>query len=207
MWTVRWWDHGLTASSNGSYNWRDSSFDIPSSFTANKSSITVKVVFVSAGVDWNEFHYWAWSRVNGTTNLTDTLDVGDTTSENSHHYTINTQTWTGTRTFEYPPAVPAQGMADLLTNLWLRISYSGETAPSVFAPVGSFFAMGQFASYFTRALPVGLDAEQNLYCYFPMPFARHATVELVSHRQMATANIIASSISAIQRFLRQRRLF
>ena len=33
--------------------------------------------------------------------LTDTLDVGNTTSEASHAYTVTNQTWSGTRTFTY----------------------------------------------------------------------------------------------------------
>jgi len=49
--------------------------------------------------------------------------------------------------------------------------------------------MGQFASYSTRALPVGLDANTNLYCYYPMPFARRATVQLISQRTSATTNV------------------
>jgi hypothetical protein len=181
----QWFDAG----SNGGYNWRDSGFEIPPKYTTNKSSITIKIVFVSADVDWNEFHYWMYSQVNGTATQTDSLDVANSTSESSHQYVINAQTWTGTRTFEYPPAAPASNTADLLTNLWLRISFDGETNPSVSAPIGSFFAMGQFASYFTRALPVGMDASSNLYCYFPMPFARHANVQLVSQRDTVTTNI------------------
>jgi len=180
-----WFDAG----SNGGYNWRNSNFDIPPSYTASKSSITVKVVFISSDVDWNEFYYWVYSRVNGATNLTDSLNVANPASESSHAYTINTQTWSGARTFQYPPPTPPPDTADLLTNLWLRISFDKETSPSVFAPVGSFFAMGQFASYFTRALPAGMDDAANLYCYFPMPFARHATVQLVSQRKWVTKNI------------------
>lgn len=46
-----WYDAG----SDTSFNWRDSTFFIPASFTAGKSSITVKVQFVSSANDWNEF--------------------------------------------------------------------------------------------------------------------------------------------------------
>lgn len=181
----QWYDPG----SDGTYHWRDSVFNIPPTFTTNKSTINVQVNFVSSDNDWNEFHYWAYSSVNGTTNLTDTLDVGNAASENSHNYVINTQTWSGTRTFQYPPPGQSPSVADLLSNVWLRIAYDGEVNPSVFAPVGSFFAMGQFAPYPTRALPVGMDASSNLYCYFPMPFARRATVQLVSQRTSVTTNI------------------
>ncbi len=80
-------------------------------------------------------------------------------------------------------------VADLLTNLWLKIAFDGETNPSVYAPIGSFFAMGQFALYPTRSLPVGMDSNNDLYCYFPMPFARRAVIQLISKRSVATTNI------------------
>ena len=181
----QWFDAG----SDGSYHWRDSSFSIPATFTTNKNSIAIKVSFVSSDNDWNEFTYWTYSLVGGTSNLTDALDVGNAASESSHSYSVNTQTWSGTRTFEYPPPSPPASAGDLLTNLWLRIAFDDETNPSVFAPVGSFFGVGQFASYFTRALPVGLDAGTNFYCYFPMPFARRARVQLISQRRTPTTNL------------------
>jgi hypothetical protein len=181
----QWFDSG----SDGTYHWRDSGFNIPSSYTTNKSFITIKVSFVSSDNDWNEFTYWTYSRVGNATNLTDILDVGNGVSESSHDYVINNQTWSGTRTFQYPPAAPPADAADLLTNLWLRICFDSEARPSVFAPIGSFFGVGQFSSYFTRALPVGVDANTNFYCYFPMPFARRAVVQLVSQRTTDTRNL------------------
>ena len=181
----QWYDTG----SDGTYHWRDSYFNIAPTYTTNKSSITFRISFVSSDNDWNEFNYHTYSQVKGVTNLTDTLDVGNAASEASHSYVITNQTWTGTRTFEYPPAAPTVSVADILTNLWLRIAFNGETNPSVFAPIGSFFAMGQFAAYATRSLPVGMDASSNLYCYFPMPFSRRATVQLVSRRTSVTTNV------------------
>ena len=49
------------AGSDAYHRWRDSDFMIPASFTSGKSSITVKVQFVSSASDWNEFSYWAYS--------------------------------------------------------------------------------------------------------------------------------------------------
>jgi hypothetical protein len=181
----QWFDAG----GDGSYRWRDDSFSIPSSFTAGKSSITVKVVFVSSSLDWNEFYYWIYSTVGGTNVLTDSLDVGNSASESAHSYVIGSQTWSGTQTFQYPPAAPSTNTSDLLTNLWLAVFFDNETNPSVYAPIGSFFAMGQFAAYSTRGLPVGMDASNNMYVYFPMPFASRALVQLISHRSAVTTNI------------------
>jgi hypothetical protein len=180
-----WFDAG----GDGSYRWRDDSFSIPSSFTAGKSSITVKVAFVSSSLDWNEFYYWIYSTVGGTNVLTDSLNVGNTASESAHSYVISSQTWSGTQTFQYPPAAPSTNTSDLLTNLWLAVSFDNETNPSVYAPVGSLFAMGQFAPYSTRGLPVGMDAGNNMYVYFPMPFASRALVQLISQRSAVTTNI------------------
>jgi hypothetical protein len=181
----QWFDAG----GDGSYRWRDDSFSIPSSFTAGKSSITVKVAFVSSSLDWNGFYYWIYSTVGGTNVLTDSLNVGNTASESGHSYVISSQTWSGTQTFQYPPAAPSTNTSDLLTNLWLAVSFDNETNPSVYAPIGSFFAMGQFAPYATRGLPVGMDASNNLYVYFPMPFASRALVQLISQRSAVTTNI------------------
>jgi hypothetical protein len=178
----QWFDSG----SDGTYRWRDNSFSIPSTYTAGKTVITVKVSFVSAAIDWNEFYYWAYSKVGGVDTLTDSLDVGNTTSESNHSYTINTQSWSGSNNFQYPPA---SNSSDILNNVWLRIYWDNESTPSVYAPLGSFFAMGQFGSYGTRALPVGMDSSNNMYVYYPMPFASRALVQLVSQRSSATNSI------------------
>jgi hypothetical protein len=178
-----------TPGSDPGYNWRDSRFEIPPALTANKSAVTIKVKFVRSDLDWNEFYYWMYSEADGTTNLTDQLDVGNKASEHSHDYVIDGQGWLGDRSYQYPPAGSIFTSGDLLTNLWLSISFDDEASPSVFAPIGSFFAMGQFAAYPTRALPVGMDSSSNLYCYFPMPFAHRARVQLVSQRTEMTTNI------------------
>ena len=49
--------------------------------------------------------------------------------------------------------------------------------------------MGQFGIYGTRALPVGIDANNYLYVYFPMPFASNARIDLVSQRTASTDSI------------------
>jgi hypothetical protein len=74
--------------------------------------------------------------------------------------------------------------------VWLRIYWDDETNPSVFVPLGVFFAMGRFGFYGTRSLAVGIDASDNLYVYFPMPFEKRAVVQLVSKRAVRTDNIV-----------------
>lgn len=82
-----------------------------------------------------------------------------------------------------------QPATDLLNNLWLQIYWDDEPRPSVFAPLGAFFAMGQFGFYPTRALAVGIDDAENLYVYFPMPFEKRARVQIVNSRAVAAQNI------------------
>jgi len=82
--------------------------------------------------------------------------------------------------FSIPGITATGGAADtsLLDDLWVRIYWDGEKSPSVNAPLGSFFAMGQFGSYPTRGLVAGIDASNNLYFYLPMPFQRKAVIYL-----------------------------
>ena len=127
-----------------SNNWRDSDFTIPANLTQGKTQIIVKVQFVSAQIDWNEFHYWVKTKQpNGNLVQTDTLDVGNTTSESAHNYTVVTQTWIGTRTFTYPaPFTLDTATLDILKNARVQAYWDGETTPSVDAPLGFFFGIG-----------------------------------------------------------------
>jgi hypothetical protein len=72
---------------------------------------------------------------------------------------------------------PAEAMRDKSRALLLRIAFDGE-APAVLCPLGDFFgyAWGEPAM---RSLLVGTAGATN-YCYFPMPFERSASVEVVA---------------------------
>jgi hypothetical protein len=169
-----WFDPG----SNMIDRWKLSSFYLPESFTHGKSSIHVEIRFISSEFDWNEFSYESHSITADGWAVSDRLDVGDAASELAHHYQITNQTFSGSRTFTFPH--PSSNAQQILDQTWLRITFDGESTPSVYAPIGSFFGMGQFGIAGVRALPVGIDQDQNLYVYFPMPFQRSATVELVN---------------------------
>lgn len=88
-----------------------------------------------------------------------------------------------------PGVEPGADARDVLNKTRLRIYWDGDSNPSVDAPIGSFFAMGQFGAYATRALPVGMDADNTLYAHFPMPFKREARVELVNEGEEAIDDI------------------
>ncbi|MBN2507395.1 MAG: DUF2961 domain-containing protein [Verrucomicrobia bacterium] len=74
---------------------------------------------------------------------------------------------------------PARALAGKARDLLVKITWDGEP-PAVWCPMGDFFgcAWGQPAM---RSLLVGTEG-QAAYAYFPMPFDRAATVEVVSER-------------------------
>jgi hypothetical protein len=168
-----WTDRG----SDGTNQWRDHFFPVPANLTAGKSKITVSLKFVSSANDYNEFFYWVWSRVNGAEVQTDTVDVADGASESAHAYSITNQTWTGERKFTYPPGAQ---FAATLNSIWVRITWNGEAQPSVDAPLGSFFAQGQFGTGYSSGIAAGMNFDGTMYMFFPMPYAQHAKVEFVN---------------------------
>jgi hypothetical protein len=115
------------------HRWRDSSFAIPAALTAGKSSIAVRIEFASSGLDWNEFTYWAYSRLaDGSIVRSDTLDVGAAASEAAHAYRITGQTWSGT-------LVAGYDTAELLNSTRIRMFWDGAAAASVDATPGPSF--------------------------------------------------------------------
>ncbi|WP_394828584.1 DUF2961 domain-containing protein [Pendulispora albinea] len=167
-------------------SWRDNFFQVPRALTQGKSAIDVRVRFKSSANDYNEFFYWIYSRVGGAEKLTDTVDVGTDSSESEHAYAIEGQTWRGTRTFSYPSA---STFARPLNDVWIRITWNGESQPAVFAPLGSFFAQGQLGPGLSTGLAAGMNADGTMYMFFPMPFARHAKVELVNRGSARVSDI------------------
>lgn len=74
---------------------------------------------------------------------------------------------------------PTDALVGKARDLVLKISFDGES-PAVLCPLGDFFgyAWGQPATW---SLLFGTSGTTN-YCYFPMPFERSATIEVVSER-------------------------
>lgn len=71
-------------------------------------------------------------------------------------------------------------MADVLSELWVEMSWDNESPPSVSAPLGSLFAQGDLGAGASGGLMAGLRADGTLYLYFPMPFAEHANVTITN---------------------------
>ena len=75
------------------------------------------------------------------------------------------------------PAAAFEGKAK---DILLKMYWDGEKEPAVVSPVGDFFGYS-WGEPATRSLLLGTSNGTN-YCYFPMPFAKSARIELVSDR-------------------------
>ncbi|HOX29138.1 MAG TPA: DUF2961 domain-containing protein, partial [bacterium] len=65
----------------------------------------------------------------------------------------------------------------ILRRCVIRMFWDGETEPSVEAPIGDFFGVG-FSQYrHFSSIPLGMTSG-GYYCYFPMPFAKSARIEV-----------------------------
>ncbi len=60
----------------------------------------------------------------------------------------------------------------------LRMWWDGEETPSVEAPLGDFFAQGWNEHAPVSSIPVAVNTRGALNCYWPMPFRRHARIEV-----------------------------
>ncbi|GHE68610.1 hypothetical protein GCM10014715_22910 [Streptomyces spiralis] len=178
--------------------WAEQSVRLPASLTAGKSRITVKNVFVSSDLDYNEFTYWADSETGGQTHRTDTVDVGTPASEQDHAYRITAPTWQGERTFGYPldddQRARLAETQKLLQGLRLRISFDGHR--TVDSPLGEFFGSGHALAP-VRSLMFGIDpATRAFRAWWPMPFARSAEVQLYNGSGTAVTTGTAAVTSA-----------
>lgn len=164
----------------GAGQWAEESAELPASLTAGKSQLTITNTFVSSDLDYNEFTYWADSHTGGGLTRTDTVDVGDTSDESAHAYTITGQTWEGDRVFAYPldpdQLARLHTVQQLLQGLRLRITFDGKR--TVDSPAGEFFGSG-FAVAPVRSLFSGIDpAAHTFTAWWPMPYLHDAKVEL-----------------------------
>ena len=64
-----------------------------------------------------------------------------------------------------------------LRNLTVRITWDSENSPQVEAPAGLLFGLG-YRPGICRGLLTGVVPKVGGYCYFPMPFAQSARIEL-----------------------------
>lgn len=183
--------------------WSYQTITLPASLTAGKSTITVRNAFVSASIDWNEFHYWVDSVVGGVDQRTDELDVGTSpaalASVQAHAYTITNQTWTGTSnqtdrpTDTQDPAILASN--ELLRDVYVRVTFDDQQ--TVDSPLGEFFSTGLTESP-VRSLFANVDTSPGGWytSWWPMPFAQHAVVQLVNRSTQAIGSAQSTVDSA-----------
>lgn len=65
---------------------------------------------------------------------------------------------------------------------WVRLRLSFDGAVTVDLPLAELFGADPIRGGDIRSLLVGVTDDDDLYCYFPMPFEREAVVELVRPR-------------------------
>jgi hypothetical protein len=71
---------------------------------------------------------------------------------------------------------------DFLRRLLLRMYWDGEEEPSVLVPIGDFFGVGHARTRNFVSAPLQMSPEdgKSFNCFFHMPFAKGARIELVS---------------------------
>ncbi len=181
----------LTSRSNAPDRWLDSEFIVPTAFTQGKTEMRVRINFIAGEPDWNEFYYWVYCG----TSKTDSLDVGKTADETAHNYRIFSQTWRGTRTYDYAGVNPVQAKnSEILEKVRLQMFWDDDLIPSVDAPLGLFFGIGALDAVRIQSLPVGVTNDGDFYSYFPMPFKKRALIQLVNG-----SHFDLSSVSAVLR--------
>jgi len=67
-----------------------------------------------------------------------------------------------------------------LKKLVLRMYWDGESMPSVEAPIGDFFGLGNGEYFMFQSLPLQVGSGKALNCFFPMPFNKSARVTVTN---------------------------
>ena len=58
--------------------------------------------------------------------------------------------------------------------------WDGEQRPSVEAPIGDFFGLGNGEYFLYQSAPLSVGADKALNCFFPMPFQEHARITVTN---------------------------
>jgi hypothetical protein len=99
---------------------------------------------------------------------------------------------------EFTPGDVFAGMDNAVD---LRITWDGDKAPAVYAPIADFFGYA-FGSPSMKSLLTGVDGEKA-YCYIPMPFDRSATIELIYRK--TTGSQAAIKVRSQVKWVREKR--
>jgi hypothetical protein len=72
-----------------------------------------------------------------------------------------------------------------LKRIVLRIYWDNESTPSVEAPIGDFFGLGNGEYFLYQSIPLSVGADKALNCFFPMPFQKHARITVTNEGSQA----------------------
>jgi len=67
-----------------------------------------------------------------------------------------------------------------LKKIVLRAYWDGESTPSIEAPIGDFFGLGNGEYFLYQSAPLAVGADKALNCFFPMPFRKHARITVTN---------------------------
>jgi len=82
------------------------------------------------------------------------------------------------------------GNQTALRDLVIRMYWEHSSVPSVEVPLGDFFALGHNKYYQVQSIPVAVgDNRRALNCYWPMPFYKHARIELYNNGRRSIRRI------------------
>ncbi|UCD27400.1 MAG: DUF2961 domain-containing protein [Planctomycetota bacterium] len=85
---------------------------------------------------------------------------------------------------------PFPGNKTALRDLVIRMYWEHSSVPSVEVPLGDFFALGHNKYYTVHSIPVAVgDNRKALNCYWPMPFYKHARIELYNNGRRSIRRI------------------
>jgi len=80
---------------------------------------------------------------------------------------------------------PSGSFEGIIKSTDIRIIWDGEKNPAIYCPVADFFGYA-FGKASVQSLLLGSRGQMN-YCYFPMPFDKSATIELVNRRNESSS--------------------
>ncbi|MBN2212522.1 MAG: DUF2961 domain-containing protein [Sedimentisphaerales bacterium] len=82
------------------------------------------------------------------------------------------------------------GHRTLLRDLVIRMFWENSETPAVEIPLGDFFALGHSRNYKVNSAPIIVgDNTRALNCYWPMPFYKHARIEIYNAGQRGIRRI------------------
>jgi hypothetical protein len=67
-----------------------------------------------------------------------------------------------------------------LKRIVLRMYWDNESTPSVEAPIGDFFDLGNGDYFLYQSIPLAVGADKALNCFLPMPFQKHARITVTN---------------------------